>query len=213
MQEKFTNRTLTVFLHALGGFMFALLPIPGLAQRINFSTWTPNSEITITPLAATALNFNQKKPVLIAGSEQVSISLTDTQTVAYRIEAPEGYDLTVEVIAPDVLTLGGTGSTKVDERIPFTLSMAYNNLQAGDEPSAKSGAVQVPAGFYNMTFPVTRRTLGAPGPPPTPESGENFVRTKATAWLFFYGNLGPIGNVIAGQYAGDITINVYLSTY
>jgi hypothetical protein len=183
----------------------------GYAQRINFSTWTGSDDITITPvLASPTLNFNQKEANIRANSPAVTINLTDNQAVAFRIEAPEGFDLTVEVDAPTVLSLNGTG-TEPEEQIPFRVGIAYSNLLAGDEMTAKNSAVQLPLGFYNVTFPVNRRTSGAPGPPPTPESG-SYVRPKSTAWLFLYGELGPIGPVNAGNYLGDITINVYFTS-
>lgn len=182
-----------------------------LAQRINFSTWTGSDDITITPvLASPTLNFNQKQAYIPANGPAVAINLSDMQSVAFRIEAPEGFNLTVEVDAPAALSLNGTG-TDPEEQIPFRVGIAYSNVLAGDEISAKAGAVQLPVGFYNVTFPVNRRTSGAPGPPPTPISGD-YVRPKSTAWLFLYGELGPVGPVNAGQYLGDITINVYFTS-
>jgi hypothetical protein len=181
------------------------------AQRINFSTWTGSDDITITPvMASPSLNFNQKQTNISSNSPAIAINLNDNQAVAFRIEAPEGFDLTVEVDAPTVLSLDGTG-TEPEEQIPFRIGIAYSNLLAGDEMTAKNGAVQLPLGFYNVTFPVNRRTAGAPGPPPTPESG-SYVRPKATAWLFLFGELGPIGPVNAGDYLGDITINVFFTS-
>ncbi|WP_222718637.1 hypothetical protein [Algoriphagus sp. AK58] len=183
----------------------------GFAQRINFSTWTGSDDIVITPvLASPTLNFNQKQANISINSPAVTINLSDNQAVAFRIEAPDGFDLTVEVDAPTFLSLNGIG-TDSEETVPFRIGMAYNNLLAGDEMSAKAGAVQLPVGFYNVSFPVSRRSAGAPGPPPTPVSGD-YVRPKSTAWLFLYGELGPIGQVNAGQYLGDVTINVYFTS-
>lgn len=181
------------------------------AQRINFSTWTGSDDITITPVMTSPnLNFNQKQANISANSPAIAINLLDLQTVAFRIEAPEGFDLTVEVDAPAILSLDGTG-TDPEEQIPFRVGIAYSNLLAADEMTAKNGAIQLPLGFYNVTFPVNRRTAGTPGPPPTPESG-GVQRPKATAWLFIFGELGPIGLVNAGLYSGDITINVFFTT-
>lgn len=196
------------FFGILAGLVFAE---KGLAQRINFSTWTGSDEITITSVnAGPSLNFNQKQPGITASSPVVNINLSDNQAVGFRIEAPEGFDLTVEVDAPTFLSLDGTG-TEPEEIIPFKIGIAYNNMLAGDETTAKNSAVQLPAGFLNITFPVNRRNGGAPGPPPTPISGD-YVRPKATAWFFIYGELGPIGPVNTGQYTGDITINVYFTS-
>lgn len=206
--REYRRRIGALFFIALGGLSSSEM---GYAQRINFSTWTGSDEITITPvMASPTLNFNQKQTNIVANSPAVTINLSDMQTVAYRIEAPEGFDLTVEVDAPTFLSLDGIGSD-ADTQIPFRVSIAYSNLLAGDEMTAKVGAVQLPLGFHNVTFPVNRRMAGAPGPPPTPISGD-YVRPKATAWFFLYGELGPIGQVNAGLYSGDITINVYFTS-
>lgn len=182
-----------------------------LAQRINFSTWTGSEEITINPVLANPnLNFNLKKAAISANSPAVTINLVDNQSVGFQIQAPDGYDLTVEVDAPTYLSLDGVGSTP-EEMVPFRLGIAYNNQAAPDEMAAKATAVELPTGFYNVTFPVNRRLTGAPGPPPTPSSG-TYVRPKSTAWLFLYGELGPIGPVNAGDYLADITINVYFTS-
>ncbi len=181
------------------------------AQSINFSTWTGSDEITITSVQAMPkLDFNLKQNIITKSSGPVQINLSDMQAVGFRIEAPEGFDLTVEVDAPQVLRLDGTGSD-LDETVPFQIGIAYSNQLSVDEASAKGSAVQLPAGFYNVTFPVDRRTAGAPGPPPTPISGD-YVRPKATAWFFIYGTLGPIGPVVAGAYSENITVNVYFTS-
>jgi hypothetical protein len=205
---KTYQRKFGVLVLALGGLVSSGA---GYAQRINFSTWTGSDDISITPvMASPTLNFNEKQTNISANSPAVIINLADLQSVAFRIEAPEGYDLTVEVDAPSFLSLEGIGSES-ETLIPFRVGIGYNNLLAGDEMTAKAGAVQLPLGFYNVTFPINRRMAGAPGPPPTPISGD-YVRPKATAWLFIQGELGPIGQVNAGQYLGDITINVYFTS-
>lgn len=200
------------------GFVFGLAVLLGLfsfentyAQRINFSTWTGSDDITITPVAGVpTLNFNLKQANITASSPAVAINLMDAQAVAFRIQAPIGFDLTVEVDAPTVLSLDGTGASS-ETQIPFRIGIAYNNLEAINEIAAKPGAVELPAGFLNVTFPVNRRVGGAPGPPPTPISGGD-IRPKATAYLFIYGELGPIGTVNAGRYLGDININVFFTS-
>lgn len=199
------------FLPVIGILAGMLVAEKGLAQKINFSTWTGSDDITITSVnAGPSLNFNQKQANITVNSPAVTVNLADNQAVGFRIEAPEGFDLTVEVDAPAFLSLNGAG-TEPEEIIPFKIGIAYNNMLAGDETTAKNSAVQLPAGFLNITFPVNRRNGGAPGPPPTPVSGD-YVRPKATAWFFIYGELGPIGQVNAGLYTGDITINVYFTS-
>lgn len=207
-----TSRTYRYLLPQFLGVILAMLCLTqGYAQRINFSTYTGSSDITITPMMASpALNFNLKQANITVNGDPVAINLSDNQAVAFQIQAPEGFDITVEVDAPTVLGLDGTG-TDPEETIPFQIGIAYNNLVAGDEMTAKSGAVTLPTGFVNVTFPINRRNSGAPGPPPTPISGD-YVRPKATAWLFLFGTLGPIGNVNAGQYFGNITINVFFTS-
>jgi hypothetical protein len=188
-----------------------LFPTGAMAQRINFSTWTGSDEITISPVLANPnLNFNLKKAAISANSPAVTINLIDNQSVGFQIQAPDGYDLTVEVDAPAFLALDGVG-TAPEEQVPFRLAMAYNNQAAVDELTAKSTAVELPTGFYNVTFLVNRRTAGVPGPPPTPNSG-TYVRSRSTAWLFLYGELGPVGPVNAGNYFAEIIINVYFTS-
>jgi hypothetical protein len=188
-----------------------LFPTGAMAQRINFSMWTGSDEITISPVLANPnLNFNLKKAAISANSPAVTINLIDNQSVGFQIQAPDGYDLTVEVDAPAFLALDGVG-TAPEEQVPFRLAMAYNNQAALDELTAKSTAVELPTGFYNVTFPVNRRTAGVPGPPPTPNSG-TYVRPRSTAWLFLYGELGPVGPVNAGNYFTEIIINVYFTS-
>jgi hypothetical protein len=182
----------------------------GLAQRISFNTWTGSDDITIlSPQGAMpTLDFNQKKRAMTPGSEAVTINLVDNQAVIYEIEAPEGFDLTVDISSPSGFVLTGNPS----ESIPFVLKVAYNNTVPLDEISGKLGAVELPAGFYSITFPVSRRSSGPPSAPPSPEDGA-FTRPKAKAYLYLYGVLGPVGMVPAGRYEGEININVSFTSY
>lgn len=175
------------------------------AQRISFNTWTGSDDITImSPQGAfPTLDFNQKKRALTPGSEAVTIDLVDNQTVIYEIEAPEGFDLTVDISSPSGFVLIDNPT----ETIPFLLKVAYSNLSPLDEISGKQNSVELPAGFYSITFPVSRRSSGAPIAPPSPEDGA-FIRPKAKAYLYLFGTLGPIGLVPAGRYEGEININV-----
>lgn len=182
----------------------------GFSQRINFSVWTGSDEITVTSPQGVmpSLAFNQKQNLIIVGGPVVDIQLNDTQTVVYAIEAPEGFDLTVEVSAPNALSLEDDPSNT----IPFQLKLAYNNQQPANEWLGKASAVELPLGFNAITFPVNRRLSGAPLPPPTPESG-GYVRPKATAYLYLFGSLGPIGSIPSGNYSAEVNINVFFSTY
>ncbi|MEP0713476.1 hypothetical protein [Algoriphagus sp.] len=178
------------------------------AQRISFSTWTGSDDIALNSvIAAPELNFNLKQPIITSGT-RVDINLMDNQAIAFSIEAPENFDLTVDVDAPLFMTF-------VDDpafTIPFQVKMAYNNLLPGNELAGKAGAIELPVGFTNITFPVNRRIAGAPGPPPTPLTGTE-IRNKSTAYIYIYGSLGPVGAVPAGDYSAQITINVSFSSY
>ncbi len=178
------------------------------AQRISFSIWTGSDDIVLTSVnASPELNFNLKQPLITSGTS-VDINLADNQAVAFRIEAPENFDLTVDVDAPLFLTFADDPL----ETIPFQVKVAYNNQMAGNEMVGKTGAIELPAGFTSVTFPVNRRMAGAPGPPPNPLTGEE-VRNKATAYLYIYGSLGPVGTVSAGNYSAQITINLSFTSY
>ncbi|SDZ49115.1 MULTISPECIES: hypothetical protein [Rhodonellum] len=197
-----------------GLLVFVFLIFSGMevswAQRISFSTWTGSDDIILTSPqgAMPGLNFNQKQAAITASSEAVVIGITDGQTVIYEIEAPEGFDLVVEVDAPNVLALEGNA----EETVPFQLRIAYNNQSAADHLSGKGSAIELPLGFNTIVFPVNRRMSGAPGPPPTPEHG-GYTRPKAKAYLYLYATLGPIGAVLPGVYEGNININVSFSSY
>jgi len=179
-----------------------------MAQRISFSTWTGSDDIMLMPeVTGSNLNFNLKQPIITSGTS-VNINLADNQAIAFSIEAPENFDLNVDVDAPMFLTF-------VDDpliTIPFQVKVAYNNTMPGNELAGKAGAIELPAGFTNVTFPVNRRMSGIPGPPPTPLTGTE-VRTKSTAYIYIYGSLGPVGTVPAGNYSAEITINVSFTNY
>jgi hypothetical protein len=178
------------------------------AQRISFSTWTGSDDILLSSvISSPELNFNIKQPIITSGTS-VAINLVDNQAIAFRIEAPENFDLTVDVDAPLFLTFADDPS----KTIPFQVKLAYNNMMPGNELAGKAGAIELPVGFTNVTFPVNRRMSGAPGPPPTPLTGTD-VRTKSTVFIYIYGTLGPVPTVPAGNYSAEITINVSFTSY
>jgi hypothetical protein len=179
-----------------------------LAQRISFSAWTGRDDIMLMPaVAGPNLNFIIKQPIITSGTS-VAINLVDNQAIAFRIDAPENFDLTVDVDAPLFLTFEDDPS----KTIPFQVKLAYNNMLPGDELAGKAGAIELPIGFTNVTFPVNRRTSGAPGPPPTPITGTE-SKIKGTAFIYIYGSLGPVGTVPAGNYSAEININVSFTSY
>jgi hypothetical protein len=176
------------------------------AQHISFGTWA-GPGLTLTNGTPQDLNFNDKTPIIITGNNQsVTISLNDGEAAVLTIEGTEYLDVTVTVDAPPTLDLDATN------HIPINIGFAYSNLNPTDIATAKTQAVEVPAGFNTATFPILRRTSGPPGPPPTPPY-EGYVPPKKTAYLFIYGTLGPVGNVNAGLYDGTINVRVEYTTF
>lgn len=176
------------------------------AQHINFSTWAGN-DLTLTKGTPQDLNFNDKTPIIVTGSNQsVTISLTDMEAAVLTIEGTEYLDVTVYVDAPPKLELDTKNS------IPVSIKFAYSNLNPADVGTAKTQAVEVPAGFNSATFPILRRTSGPPTTPPTPPH-DGYTPPKKKAYLFIYGTVGPVGNVDAGLYDGTINVRVEYSTY
>jgi hypothetical protein len=176
---------------------------PVVGQRINFGAYTTSQGISLN--VSGNLNFNDKDPVIVSGSNAtVTIALNDNETQYVAITGDATRDITVTVSSPmDLITgAGGTG-----HQIPFTCQFAYSNLGSSTIAGAKLIAVQVPAGFTAITFPMLRRMSGAPLPPPTPAHG-GYTPPSATAYLFLYGALGPVGNVSPGIYSGTVNVSV-----
>ncbi|MCX6120384.1 MAG: hypothetical protein NTX44_02040 [Ignavibacteriales bacterium] len=178
----------------------------GAAQKINFGAYTTSQGISLVA-SATTLNFNEKQPVIVSNSNTiVTIALTDNETQYIKIDADATRDITVTIFASTYLTTGASS------QIPFICNFAYSNLGSADAATAKGHAVEVPAGFTAITLPMIRRTAGIPAPPPTPAHG-GYTAPPATAYLFLYGKLGPVGNVNAGSYTGTINVSVNYTTY
>jgi hypothetical protein len=171
------------------------------AQRIGFGTWAAH-DIVITKGTPDDLDFNDKTMVIRPGINQsVTINLIDPEAAVLTIEGNENLDVNVYIDPPQVLTLDGLNT------IPVNIRFAFANLNPPDVMTAKSQAVEVPAGFNTATFPIFRRVNGPPGPPPTPPSA-GYIPPRKTAWLFIYGTLGPVGAVDAGIYEGTINVTV-----
>ena len=181
------------------------------AQRISFSTWTGSEDIKMTSMrgANPRISFNSKKSVIVARSEKIEIGLPDEQAMVFKIEAPLGYDLTVELNSPTHLYKEGDPNKGA---IPVSFRMAYNNQEAQNEFVGKQNVVEIPEGFNNVTFPVNRRLGSTPPVPITPDF-ENYVKPKGAAYLYIYGSFGPVGNVAAGEYTGEVLLNVYFANY
>lgn len=180
-----------------------LTACPVAAQSINFGAYTTAQGISLS--VSGNLNFNAKQPVIASNSNStVTIALSDNEAQYITVTGDATRDITVIVTAPTVLITGGGGP---GNQIPFACQFAYSNLGSSNVAAAKTVAVQVPGGFTAITLPMVRRTSGAPLPPPTPAHG-GYTPPSATAYLFLYGSLGPVGNVSPGIYSGTVNVSV-----
>lgn len=178
------------------------------AAQINFGTYT-TSDISLT--VSGPLNFNDEQPAIASGSNAtITIALTDNAAQSIQIVGDATRDITVTISSPLYLITGGGGT---GNQIPFAIQYAYSNLGSADPATAKTNAIQVPPGFTSITFPMLRRASGAPLPPPTPAHG-TYTAPTATAYLFLYGSLGPVGNVTpANDYSATVNVHVNYTTY
>jgi len=181
----------------------------GAAQKINFGAYTTSQGIFLTK-SNNYLNFNDKQPLIASNSNtSVTIVLSDDASQYIKIVGDATRDITI-VVTSSMYMITGVGGT--GKQIPFVCNFAYSNLGSVDAATAKSNAVEIPVGFTAITLPMLRRTAGVPAPPPTPAHG-GYSAPSATAYLFLYGKLGPVGNVNAGAYTGTINVSVNYSTY
>jgi spore coat protein U-like protein len=180
----------------------------GVAQKINFGAYTTSQGISL--VASGNLNFNDKQPFIGSNSNStVAIVLNDNESRYIKIVGDATRDITIIVTSPLYLITGAGGT---GNQIPFVCNFAYSNLGSSDAATAKLSAVEIPAGFTAITLPMLKRTAGVPAPPPTPAHG-GYTAPSATAYLFLYGKLGPVGNVNAGSYTGTINVSVNYTTY
>lgn len=187
-------------------FLYFSLSFQVKSQSINFGTFTSHG-IMINEEAVNELDFNAKQTIIISGSNDiVNIGLQDQEVAVFSIEANAELDINLLFEAPSKLELNPTNS------IPCNLRFAYSNLGAQDVETARASAIEVPVGFNTITIPVLRRTINAPGPPPTPEY-TGYVAPTGKVYIFVYGSLGPVGNVNVGLYEGLINVTVDYSTY
>ncbi len=184
--------------------LVAFIAGPVEAQKINFGAYTTSQGLSL--IVSGGLNFNSKQPaILINSNATVTISLLDNECAYVQIIGDATKDITIVVPTTSSITYGS-------DQIPFTCQFAYSNFGTTDVNTAKLSAVQMPAGITSITLPMLSRTLGAPAPPPTPAHG-GYTAPQATAYLFLYGMLGPVGNVAAGTYSGMINVYVNYTTY
>lgn len=178
------------------------------AQRINFSTYVQDETIFLNVVTnPLGLNFNSAEQIIVTGQlNPVVVDINNNATVVIEIDAPIEYDITAELSwSPGLSYLGlDTGIT-----VPFNFQFAYNNTGELTDMQRRATAVEVPAMFNTVTFPVRRRVAGGPPlPPPTPDH-DGFVRQRSKAYLFLYGSLGPIpSNIRSGNYSGTINLNI-----
>jgi hypothetical protein len=179
----------------------------GSAQKINFGAYTGSQSITLT--TSGSLVFTDLGRIVLSNSN-ATCTIAFSDNIPYiQIIGDATKDITITITAPTYLTIDAGGAGK---QIPFTCNFAYSNLGSADPATAKLNAVQVPAGFTAITLPMLKRTAGVPAPPPTPSHG-GYSAPTVTAYLFFYGKLGPVGNVNAGYYNGMINVSVNYATY
>ena len=175
------------------------------AQRISFGLYTTD-DIILTPLNLGVLNFNEKQPIILSG-ETVTINLTDNAVAILTIEGRADMDVTLTIDAPATIDLD------VTNKIPLAIRFAYSNTGAITDITAKASAIEVPAGFTSITFPIKRRSSGLPAPPPTP-TYTGFSGPTVTSYIFIYGTFGQVPvNAAAGNYTGNINIHVEYSKY
>ena len=181
----------------------------GVAQKINFGAYTTSKGISLTPSSG-YLNFNDKQQIIGSNSNStVTIAVNDNETQYIKIDGDATRDITIIVTSPMVMITGAGGP---GNEVPFICNFAYSNIGAADAATAKSSAVVVPGGFTAITLPMLKRASGVPAPPPTPAHC-GYTAPPATAYLFLYGKLGPVGNVNAGTYSATINVSVNYSTY
>ena len=193
-------------LHSILLLTFTFLLAGNLtAQRISFGLYT-SDDIVLTPLNLGVLNFNDKQPVILSG-ETVTINLADNAVAIMTITGRADMDVTVLIDSPTSLDLD------VSNKIPLAIRFAYSNTGASTDITAKSSAIEVPAGFTSVTFPIKRRTSGLPAPPPNPTQ-TGYSGPMGTTYLFVYGTFGQVPvNSAAGNYIGNINIHVEYSKY
>lgn len=175
----------------------------GYAQEINFSDYNSYT-ITLTNVNLNDLVFESP---IVTNSGLHSVELADA--VVLEIEGVKYLDVLAsitQISGGGFLTLDGLETTDEDKRIPFTLEAAYANR--GNNNIADAKLLTVASNNASERFPILARLGQAPGPPPTPQTA-NFNQTaiNETAFIYLYGSIN-VGNVVAGNYRGEIQITV-----
>ena len=177
------------------------------AQRINFKPFVQGENITLTVLENQAgLNFSSKMPILVGSPYITEIGLNDPQVVVVEIQGPVEYDLTLDFTIPNGLSyLGNDTGTMV----PVGIRYAYSNTGEPTSVAGRSYAVEVPPLFRSIQFPLRKRRLGGPPPPPPTPMHGGYTRLRDKAYVYVYGNLGPVpSSILPGLYSGLVTLTV-----
>lgn len=138
------------------------------------------------------------------------VELIDAKVLA--IIGVKYLDVDVDITADGKLYLDGdpTNDSDPQRSIPFTLEAAFaNNGENNVSSSRPIGIANTPTMTSGSArFPILSRRQRPPGPPPPPPTGDfDQSLVNETAYLYFYGQI-DVGNVVAGQYRGTITVTV-----
>jgi len=184
--------------------LFCMAVYSGATAQVNFGTHAGEG-LELEVLGPGELQFGE-----VFSTEQViEITLNDKNSenvVPVAIHGIAYLDVTVTMTAPATLVLEGNAS----QSIPFNAYMAYSNTGLPDENAAQLAAIPVTGDM--ITFQIKRRPGGPPGPPPTPPHSGYKPPPPGTAYLFVYGDIN-VENAFAGNYKGEILIEVVYSTF
>lgn len=180
------------------------LPLQMVAQEIDFGSF---GSYTLELEQVTLDDLEFQGPIT-PGSGIHEVELTNAKVL--EILGVKYLDVGVLIMGDGVLLLdGNTDNIGDPERsIPFTLFAAYSNK--GDGSNLPSVSVDIPltSNQGSARFPILERQFAPPGPPPPPPTNafqQSLV--QETAELYLYGQI-DVGNVLAGNYIGNITITV-----
>jgi len=174
------------------------------AQEIEFGRFSDDYTITIENISMGDFIFEGP---IVSGGGIYQVELIDSYVLS--ILGVKYLDVEVEITGETELLLDGNPENSGDpERsISFTLRSAYANNSNNNITDATLISVSG-SNTGNARFPILRRQQLPPGPPPPPPT-EAFDQSlvEETAFLYLYGEI-DVGNVVAGQYSGNIVITV-----
>lgn len=184
-------------------FLFSILISNSVkAQEIDFGSYG-NYTITLENITMNDLSFQE--PIL-SGGGIYEVELVDAFVLG--VIGVKYLDVGVSITGDGELLLDGDLNNSGDSNrsVPFTLKAAFANR--GQNNISDVQFISVSSNLGDARFPILVRQQGPPGPPPTPPT-EAFDQSQVeeTAYLYLYGEI-DVGNVLAGQYIGNITINV-----